>query len=493
MSAAVLCLAGLTGPGAISGIHAPVTVGRAPLSGSWGTAEEVPGTATLNMGRHAAVTSVSCVSAGNCVAGGYYATGVVNHNTPLDQAFIVSQSDGAWGAAEEVPGSAALNTGESAQINSISCPAAGNCSAGGFYTDAASHHVQAFVVTQANGTWGTAKEVPGTAALNASSPGAEVTSVSCGAAGKCAAGGFYTDASGHQQAFVVKETNGIWDSAEEVPGTASLNAGGYAQVNSVSCPAVGNCSAGGQYASASVDGVTVSQAFVVNETNSAWGTAEEVPGSAALNSGGYAAVYSVSCASAGKCSAGGSYTKGTPATEAFVVNETNGTWGTAREVRGIAALNKLGLAQISSVSCVSPGNCSAGGFYQDASFRSQAFVVNESRGTWGIAEQVPGTAALNVGTPGAAINSVSCGAVGDCSAGGYYSDTSNLDQAFVVSETGGTWGTAEEVPGAAALKNEAQATTNSVSCPSAGNCSAGGFYTTSHHAQQAFVVSETGP
>jgi hypothetical protein len=28
----------------------------------------------------------------------------------------------------------------------------------------------------------------------------------CGAAGKCAAGGFYTDASGHQQAFVVSET-----------------------------------------------------------------------------------------------------------------------------------------------------------------------------------------------------------------------------------------------------------------------------------------------
>jgi hypothetical protein len=54
------------------------------------------------------------------------------------------------------------------------------------------------------GTWGTAREVPGTAALNHGD--AQVNSVSCASAGNCAAGGWYTDSSGHTQAFVVNET-----------------------------------------------------------------------------------------------------------------------------------------------------------------------------------------------------------------------------------------------------------------------------------------------
>jgi hypothetical protein len=55
----------------------------------------------------------------------------------------------------------------------------------------------------------------------------------------------YRDSSGHWQAFVVEETGGSWGTAQEVPGSAALNAGGYANVNSVSCASAGNCAAGG--------------------------------------------------------------------------------------------------------------------------------------------------------------------------------------------------------------------------------------------------------
>jgi hypothetical protein len=103
--------------------------------------------------------------------------------------------------------------------------------------------------------------VPGTAALNFSAP-APVTSVSCGAAGNCSAGGRYLDSSGHQQAMVVTETNGTWHTAIEVPGTAALNQGGSAEISSVSCAAAGNCSAGGFYTDSSSRG----QAFVVSQT-----------------------------------------------------------------------------------------------------------------------------------------------------------------------------------------------------------------------------------
>ncbi len=120
------------------------------------------------------------------------------------QAFVVSQVNGTWHTAIEVPGTAALNQGRRAGIGSVSCASAGNCSAGGDYTDS-SGHFQAFVVSQVNGTWHTAIEVPGTAALNQGRD-AGIGSVSCAAAGNCSAGGFYTDSSGHQQAFVVSQT-----------------------------------------------------------------------------------------------------------------------------------------------------------------------------------------------------------------------------------------------------------------------------------------------
>jgi hypothetical protein len=51
------------------------------------------------------------------------------------------------------------------------------------------------------GTWHAAVEVPGTRALN-KGPSGEVNSVSCASAGNCVAGGFYTDGDGLSQAFV---------------------------------------------------------------------------------------------------------------------------------------------------------------------------------------------------------------------------------------------------------------------------------------------------
>jgi hypothetical protein len=55
---------------------------------------------------------------------------------------------GAWGSAEGVPGTAALNQGGTGVIRSVSCGSAGNCGAGGDYTDSAGH-LQAYVVTKA--------------------------------------------------------------------------------------------------------------------------------------------------------------------------------------------------------------------------------------------------------------------------------------------------------------------------------------------------------
>ena len=253
--------------------------------------------------------------------------------------------------------------------------------------------------------------------------------MSCARAGDCSAGGSYTGASGLFDGFVAVEAKGVWGKAEEVPGLAALSTGGFARVTSVSCARAGDCSAGGSYFDASGR----QQGFVVGEVKGVWGKAEEVPGLAALNTGGFAEVLSVSCARAGDCSAGGRYNGHSFREQGFVVTETKGVWGKAEKVPGLAALNRGGRAKVLSVSCASAGDCSAGGFYTDASGRQQGFVVTETKGVWGKAEEVPGLAALNTGGS-AQVSSVSCARAGDCSAGGLYTGASGRQQGFVVNE-----------------------------------------------------------
>ena len=394
------------------------------VNGVWGKAQEVA--AALNTGRQARATSVSCASAGNCSAGGQYKDGSGRY-----QAFAVSQVNGAWGKAREVPGTAVLNAGGGAQLESVSCASPGNCSATGDYANA-SGRTKTFVVSQRDGSWGTAREIPGLAVLSAGG-NAAVDELSCGSAGNCAVGGSYSNnnVSGPSQAFIASQRSGVWGTAREVPGTAALNAGGSAETTSVSCAAAGNCGAGGVYTDRSGHG----QAFVVGESSGTWGTAEEVPGTATLNAGGSAHTASVSCGSAGNCGAGGSYTDKAGHSQAFVVSQKNRVWGKALEVPGTAALNAGGFADTHAISCTSAGNCGAGGGYNDSGANNQAFVVSEVNGVWEKALEVPGSAALNTGAF-AEVYSVSCASAGNCGAGGLYQNASGVFQAFVVAETG---------------------------------------------------------
>lgn len=441
----------------------------AAAGGTWGKAQKVPGPG----GTYTSVDAISCASAGNCSAGGEYSGG---------QMFVVTETKGSWGKAEEVPGSAGLNTGGLADIDTMSCPSAGNCSAGGTYSVGSTSDEQAFVVTQTNGTWGKAEKVPGTGGLNAGDT-AGVFSVSCASPGNCSAGGIYLSAAGKFEAFVVTQANGNWGKAEEVPGTGTLNTGGNASAGSVSCTAPGDCSVAGSYS-----GSNGGEAFVATETNGTWGNAKEIPGLASLSGNGTASVNSVSCPATGDCSAFGTESNGTTnLAEAFVVNETGGTWGNAQKVAGISALGAGATSWAGPedcysgdcpvLSCPSVGNCSAAGSYV-AHGATNVFVVSETKGTWGTAEELPGISGLNVGKD-AETYAVSCSSAGNCSAGGEYASRKNYTQytqAFVVNETSGTWGTAEEVPGTGTLNTQTFAYVSSLSCAADGSCGAAGTY-----------------
>jgi hypothetical protein len=478
--AAVLPTAGCSAPGPAAP-SAATSASGVSASGHWGTATPVPGLADrgLNAGGRAGVSSVSCASAGNCTIGGSY-----RDSHSHDQAYVVSERNGRWGTAIEIPGTAGLNAGGEAGAGSVSCPSAGNCTVSGGYTD--SHgHGQVFVASERNGRWGTAIEIPGTAGLNAQQIGG--TSVTCAGAGNCAARGFYVDGQHRTHLFVLSQRS----AATVVPGTVG---GVRAGVHSMWCDSAGNCVAGGVYS----DRQGRQQAFVANERNARWAAAVDVLRTSGLNAP-QAWVTSVSCASAGNCAAGGSYEDGHGHSLVFVASERNGRWGTAIEIPGTAHLNAGGYPQVSSVSCPSTGNCAAGGWYLDSSGNRHAFIVSERNGRWGTAIEIPGTRARSW------VNSVSCGSAGNCAADGGYIDSSGRIWPFVASEQNGRWA-AIEVPGIASLLSSipghggnaevsAMSCLNGycqagpMSCLSTGYCLAGGYYDDYFGQRQAFVVS----
>jgi hypothetical protein len=63
---------------------------------------------------------------------------------------------------------------------------------------------------------------------------------------------------------------------------------------------------------------------------------------------------------------------------AAVASPSSHVWHTAIEVPGTAALNRDGNAQMGAVSCAAVGNCRAGGSYTDGSGREQALVVSQT-------------------------------------------------------------------------------------------------------------------
>jgi hypothetical protein len=73
---------------------------------------------------------------------------------------VADERDGRWGKATGVPGLAALNKGEEAEVDVVSCGSAGNCAVAGDYTDSDSYS-QGFVADEQHGRWGTAIQMPG--------------------------------------------------------------------------------------------------------------------------------------------------------------------------------------------------------------------------------------------------------------------------------------------------------------------------------------------
>jgi hypothetical protein len=249
--------------------------------------------------------------------------------------------------------------------------------------------------------------------------------------------------------------------------------GDFAAVESVSCPSAGNCTAVGEYTEDSGQ----SQGLLLGETAGKWAAGVEavLPANAGTSSGIPSNfVRYVSCVTAGNCTAVGTYADSSGGQQGLLLTETDGIWSPGVEaVLPANAASSGGFLQWSGLSCASVGNCAAVGWYTppSATFRIQALLLTETDGIWSAGvDAAPDS-------PSAWLNSVSCTSAGNCTAVGAAEDSSNVLQTLQLTETAGSWGPPVEADlPVDDTHTDLGAELDSVSCASAGNCTAVGLY-----------------
>src|SRR5439155_925475 len=330
-----------------------------------------------------------------------------------------------WGPGVEASLPANAGSDPHVFLYSASCASAGNCGAVGGYNDGAGN-VHGLLLTETAGTWAAGLEA--SLPANAGSNPDISLSVSCASAGNCSVVGSYADTSGHYQGLLLTETAGTWTAGVEASLPANAGADALVFISAVSCASAGNCSAVGTYFDLS--GHT--QGLLLTESAGTWAMGVEATPPAGAATDPQVFLDPVSCGSAGNCSAVGNYADSSSHNEGLLLTETAGTWATGVEASLPAGAGTDPNVFLASVSCGSAGNCSAVGNYHESSGHRPALLLTETAGTWatGVAASAPANAASD---PGAHLDSVSCPSPGDCTAVGAYDDSSGHRQGLLLS------------------------------------------------------------
>jgi hypothetical protein len=457
---------------------------------SGGAAIAVPGVAKLEASDLASgnqvagqVTAISCQSGGNCTAAGTYGGSGSGSDTSV---FVVSEKSGVWSTATTVAG---VTTADA-----LSCASAGNCVLGGIASSTGVDTSSAYLAVEADGTWGAAKTIPSQPGQAYTLVPVAVDALSCAAPGDCTVSGQALNATqqnlahggGSYAPVVATMTSGVLGRVTELslpsfraPGDSNADQG---WITSLSCASAGNCTATGfdeQAAPQPQDPPTVS-IFAVSEASGTWSTPALLPGSVARDVSN-TEPGQLSCASAGNCGYVGYYEGSTGYTHPFVASQASGAWLGATDVKGDPGYAFKSDSEPAAISCPAPGACTAALNLEDASQGVHAFVVSEAGGTWGTATEVKDSS----GSVG--LIAVSCVSVGDCVAAG-----SDGVGPVTIAQVNGAWQAPKPVTGIAALQAATRAagggtsggttsgpsaTVDAVSCVPGGYCGIGGDFT----------------
>jgi hypothetical protein len=288
------------------------------------------------------------------------------------------------------------------------------------------------------------------------------------------AGGNYEAKDGTVQPMVVTEAHGKWQRAVRLLLPPGAQRQPYAQVTGVSCGAPGNCAAVGTYTYNPAHDVG---AFVAAWSHGKWARAQRPPLPANAATPARARLAAVACRPDGFCEAVGSYTDKAGQIEAMAVAKPPGRGWAATEVSPPPRAEASPDAALTGIACTGPGACVAVGHYNVGPTASRGMGAVQTGGRWRRATAIPAPPGA-VASSFTAFTAVACTPRGSCLGVGAYAISASRDRAMTVTESHGVFGGATPMtavpPGAARQPSTAL---SGVSCPPADPCVAVGVAT----------------
>ena len=370
-------------------------------------------------------------------------------------------------------------------VSSLSCPSASSCIAVGTYFDD-NNVQQGLLLTYVNGNWQAAKApVPAGAATDAQVTNnlehAYVNDVSCWAIDNCIAVGTYMLTSGQYMTMSLLLSAGTW-SATSVSPPSNASTTPDPSLTTVACDPSGTCAAFGTYIPT---GDSIGEAELATNAGGSWSSAEAPVPSGSSNSPNES-VSAAACLSTGTCMAVGKYVDVHGFFQAVVLQQSSNGWSaTAVPIPGEDTTQQPWVS-INALACPAIGSCIADGTFENNQNQTFGAFLQQTSLGW-TAQQAPLPPDWAPGTPFVSLgpNSLSCAAVGDCTAVGSYNteastDTLIGDAGMVLTESNGSWTLATQeawpfgfVPGETG--SPMASALSGVSCSTTESCWAFGF------------------
>ena len=296
---------------------------------------------------YAALSFVSCSSAGSCAAGGTEISGRVS------RAMVATEQRGVWGPAQGV--GPALTGSTTSRIGGIACPVPGSCVAVGVYDHVApvtgNDRYSGFLALQHGSGWSTVQPIP---LMGLGAASYFITALQCPSKNACVILGLTNITVDASTPFAQTWQNGKWGAAH-IFSVSALGKGASVAEMALSCPSISFCTAVGQFSGdhGSTTPLSVSMA------KGKWGPLTAHKGYHSTTN--INELTSVSCVAPGTCVATGQTVNKTNPLDGdpLIMSESAGRWAAPITLASPYPAGPYAAAtQMPVVSCVSDTDCS---------------------------------------------------------------------------------------------------------------------------------------
>jgi hypothetical protein len=396
-----------------------------------GTSWSVVAAPNTSITQHNSLNSVTCTSASNCWAVGYY-----DANNGIAQT-LVEHWDGASWSITSSPNTSAVRTN---YLNGVTCSSPSQCWAVGAFSNGTTYQT---LIEKWNGSSWTISTSPN-AGVNQYNI---LSNVACASASQCWAVGIVYDGN-TDQPLIERWDGNSW----AIASAATTSPTDYDDLEHVVCVSASDCWAVGSY----YTGSSRARTFIQHWNGVSW-TVIASPNTDLMSDN---LLHSVACTSSSDC-----WAVGAVDIRQTLVEHWNGlSWSIVSSPNPNPSYQTV----LYGVACASQSNCQAVGYY-NPNGANQTLVEKWDGSSWTI------TASPNINNyfrPNFLLD-VACPSASDCWAVGYYKSeviSGQIDQTLIEHWDGTAW-TVIDSPNTASTEANALA---SVTCNSASDCWAAG-------------------